>query len=133
MMSEVDNSTLVESAMEMQTLEEQPESVVVEAAAPETSPTVSNQEAMTALILSRVKRQSKQLENLNKLIGQFPTRFRDLDRRQSKQSRRIELRIGQMQSQVRQLQTRITRLKVGAGGRKRSSRKKARKGKNKKK
>ncbi len=133
MMSEVDNSTLVESAMEMQTLEEQPESVVAEAAAPETSPTVSNQEAMTALILSRVKRQSKQLENLNKLIGQFPTRFRDLDRRQSKQSRRIELRIGEVQSQVRQLQTRITRLKVGAGGRKRSSRKKARKGKNKKK
>ena len=133
MMSEVDNSTLVESAMEMQNVEEQPETAVPETTTSETLPTVSNQEAMTALVLSRLKRQSKQIDNLNRLIGQLPVRFRDLDKRQSKQNRRIELRIGQVQSQIRQLQTRVTRIRVRAAGSKTGTRKKARKSKSRKK
>ncbi len=132
MMSEVDNSTLVESAMEMQNVE-QPETAVPETATSETLPKVSNQEAMTALILSRLKRQSKQIDSLNRLIGQLPIRFRDLDRRQSKQNKRIELRVRQVQSQIRQLQSRIARIRVGAAGRKTGTRKKARKGKSREK
>lgn len=85
------------------------------------------------MVLSRLKRQSKQIDNLNRLIGQLPVRFRDLDKRQSKQNRRIELRIGQVQSQIRQLQARVARIRVGAAGRKTGTRKKARKGKSRKK
>jgi len=133
MMSEVDNSTLVESAMEMEALEVQPESVSAEPATSETAPTVSNQEAMVALTLSRVKRQSKQIENLGRLVGQLPAQLRNLQRSQSKQIKQVQQQIRLLQPQLRQLRKQVGRIKTNARGtgRKRNVKRKARKSRSK--
>lgn len=129
-MSEVDNSTLVESAMEMQPIEPPQESVIAEPTNTEVSTTVSNQEAMTALTLSRVKRQSKQIENVTKLLGQLATQFRALDKKQSSQIRSVEQQVRQVQVQIKVLQRQVARVKTNAvGTKKRASRTKARKSK----
>ena len=129
-MSEVDNSTLVESAMEMQPIESPQEAVIAEPTTSEVSTTVSNQEAMTALTLSRVKRQSKQIENVTKLLGQLATQFRALDKKQSRQIRSVEQQVRQVQVQIKVLQRQVARVKTNTvGTKKRASRKKARKSK----
>ena len=79
-------------------------------------PAVSNQEAMVAQTLSRVKKQSKQIEKANKLLAQLPGQFKDLDKKQSKQFRQVDQQVRQMQSQLKQLQKQVARIKVGAAG-----------------
>jgi hypothetical protein len=81
-------------------------------AAPE--PAVSNQEAMVAQTLSRVKKQSKQIEKANKLLAQLPGQFKDLDKKQSKQFRQVDQQVRHLQSQLKQLQKQVARIKVGA-------------------
>ena len=129
-MSEIDNSTLVESALEMQPLEQEPAvttEATVEAAA---TPSISNQEAMTALVLSRVKKQSRQIENLTRLLGQVPTQFRNVERKQSRQAKLISQQLRVLQNQVRQVQKQVARIKVSsASTRKRKAKKKATKSK----
>jgi hypothetical protein len=110
-MSEIDNSTLVESAMEMQPLEQEP-AVTAEVTPEVAAPTVSNQEAMTALTLSRVKKQSKQIENLTRLLAQVPTQFRNLERKQSRQIKQLSQQVKVLQNQVRQVQKQVARIKV---------------------
>ena len=110
-MSEIDNSTLVESAMEMQPLEQEP-AVTAEVTPEVAAPTVSNQEAMTALTLSRVKKQSKQIENLTRLLAQIPTQFRNLERKQSRQIKQLSQQVKVLQNQVRQVQKQVARIKV---------------------
>ncbi len=129
-MSEVDNSTLVESAMEMQSAEGQQENVATEIATSETATTVSNQEAMIALTLGRVKRQSKQIEGIARLLGQVPAQLRGLERKQSRQIKLVGRQIRALQLQVRLVQKRVARIKVAAGGaRKKGARKRTRKSK----
>lgn len=129
-MSEADNSTLVESAMEMQPIESPQEAVITEPTTTEIPTTVSNQEAMIALTLSRVKRQSKQLENVTKLLGQLAAQFRGLDRKLSGQNRLVGQQVRQLQVQIKVLQRQVARVKTSsAGTRKRAARKKARKSK----
>ena len=129
-MSEIDNSTLVESALEMQPLEQEPAvatEATVEAA---TTPSISNQEAMTALVLSRVKKQSKQIENLTRLLGQVPTQFRNVERKQSRQAKLISQQVRVLQNQIRQVQKQVARIKVSsASTRKRKAKRKATKSK----
>ena len=110
-MSEIDNSTLVESAMEMQPLEQEP-AVIAEVTPEVTAPTVSNQEAMTALTLSRVKKQSKQIENLTRLLAQVPTQFRNLEKKQSRQIKQVSQQLKVLQNQVRQVQKQVARIKT---------------------
>ncbi|MGI0024864.1 MAG: hypothetical protein ACREA4_06940 [Nitrososphaera sp.] len=128
-MSEIDNSTLVESALEMQPQEQEP-AVATEATAEASTPSVSNQEAMTALLLSRVKKQSKQLESLTRLLGQVPAQFRNVERKQSRQSRLVSKQLRVLQNQIRQVQKQVARIKVGSTGpRKRKAKRKATKSK----
>lgn len=113
MMSEIDNSTLVESAMEMQPLEQEPAAVITETSTEiVATPQVSNQEAMTALTLSRIKKQSKQIENLTKLLSQVPLQFRSLEKKQSKQLKQISQQVKVLQNQVKQVQKQVARIKV---------------------
>ena len=129
-MSEIDNSTLVESALEMQPLEQEPAvatEATVEAA---TTPSISNQEAMTALVLSRVKKQSKQIENLTRLLGQVPTQFRNVERKQSRQAKLLSQQLRVLQNQIRLVQKQVARIKVSsASTRKRKVKRKATKSK----
>lgn len=128
-MSEIDNSTLVESALEMQPLEQEP-AVATEAIAEVATPSISNQEAMTALVLSRVKKQSKQLENLTRLLGQVPAQFRNVERKQSRQARLVSQQLRTLQNQVRLIQKQVARIKVGSTSpRKRIAKRKAKKSK----
>jgi hypothetical protein len=130
-MSEIDNSTLVESAMEMQPLEQEP-AVTAEVTPEVAAPTVSNQEAMTALTLSRVKKQSKQIENLTRLLAQVPTQFRNLERKQSRQIKQLSQQVKVLQNQVRQVQKQVARIKVKPTAiRKRKVAKKSKKSKTK--
>ena len=129
-MSEIDNSTLVESALEMQPLAQEPAvttEATVEAA---TTPSISNQESMTALVLSRVKKQSKQIENLARLLGQVPTQFRNVERKQSRQAKLVSQQLRVLQNQVRQVQKQVARIKVSSTStRKRKAKRKATKSK----
>ena len=128
-MSEIDNSTLVESALEMQPLEQEP-AVVTEETAEVVTPSISNQEAMTALVLSRVKKQSKQLENLTRLLGQVPAQFRNIEKKQSTQARLVSQQLRTLQNQVRQIQKQVARIKVRpASPKKRKAKRKATKSK----
>lgn len=128
-MSEIDNSTLVESAMEMQPLEQEP-AVTAEVTPEVAAPTVSNQEAMTALTLSRVKKQSKQIENLAKLLAQVTPQLRNLERKQAKQIKSVSQQVRILQNQVRQVQKQVARIKVRpAATRKRTAARKTKKSK----
>jgi hypothetical protein len=128
-MSEIDNSTLVESALEMQPLEQEP-AVATETIAEVVTPSISNQEAMTALVLSRVKKQSKQLENLTRLLGQVPAQFRNVEKKQSTQARLVSQQLRTLQNQVRQIQKQVARIKVrSTSPKKRKAKRKATKSK----
>lgn len=131
MMSEVEDSTLVESAMEMRSIEEGQENVRAEPTAAIDVPSpVSNQESMVALTLSRVKRQSKQIDNLSRVLGQLTVQFRTVDKRQLGQARQIDRQIRQVQTQLKQLQKQLARIGTrAAGNRRTSATKKARKSK----
>jgi hypothetical protein len=128
-MSEIDNSTLVESAMEMQPIEAEPPAVTEEVVVTEVAtPSVSNQEAMTALLLSRVKKQSKQIENLTRIAAQVPSQVRTIERAQSRQVKLLSRQLRILQNQVRQVQKQVGRIKVSsAKSRKRRVARKARK------
>jgi hypothetical protein len=129
-MSEADNSTLVESAMEMQPVESPQEPEITEPTTAELPTTVSNQEAMTALTLSRIKRQSKQIENVTRLLGQLAAQFRGLDKKLSGQNRTVGQQVRALQVQIRVLQRQVARIKTStAGTKRRAGRKKARKSK----
>jgi hypothetical protein len=129
-MSEIDNSTLVESALEMQPLEQESAVATEATAEAATTPSISNQEAMTALVLSRVKKQSKQIENLTRLLGQVPTQFRNVERKQSRQAKLISQQVRVLQNQIRQVQKQVARIKVSsASTRKRKAKRKATKSK----
>lgn len=124
-MSEIDNSTLVESALEMQPLEQEP-AVAAESTTEVATPSISNQEAMTTLVLSRVKKQSKQLENLTRLLGQVPAQFRNVERKQSRQAKLVSQQLRTLQNQVRQIQKQLARIRVGpTSPRKRKAKRKA--------
>jgi hypothetical protein len=112
-MSEIDNSTLVESALEMPPLEQEP-AVTIETTQEATAPSISNQEAMTALVLSRVKKQSKQIENLTKLLGQLTPQIRNLERKQAKQVKLVSQQLRVIQNQVRQVQKIVARVRVNS-------------------
>lgn len=127
-MSEIDNSTLVESALEMQPLEQETAATTVttESVIEPTTSTTSNQEAMTALVLSRLKKQGKQVENITRLIGQVPTQFRNLENRQSRQVNQLARQVKVLQNQVRQVQKQIARIRIrsaSAPAKKRATRK----------
>ena len=128
-MSEIDNSTLVESALEMPPLDQE-QAVAAETPTEVAVPAVSNQEAMTALVLSRVKKQSKQIENLAKLLGQLTPQFRNLDKKQARQARLLSQQLRVVQNQVKQIQKQVARLKINAPrATKRKASKKAKKSK----
>jgi hypothetical protein len=128
-MSEIDNSTLVESALEMPPLDQ--EQVVTPEAPTEVAvPSVSNQEAMTALVLSRIKKQSKQIENLTRLLGQVSPQFRNLDKKQARQAKLVSQQLRVLQNQVKQIQKQVARLKVSSS--KATARKVSKKAKKKK-
>ena len=124
-MSEIDNATLVESALEMQPLEQETAPATEAGIESTASPTVSNQEAMTALVLSRVKKQSKQIETINRLVAQVPSQVRSLDKRQSRQARQLSQQIRVLQNQVKQVQKRVSRIKTASTPAKRRSTRKA--------
>jgi hypothetical protein len=69
---------------------------------------------MTALVLSRVKKQSKQIENLARLLGQITPQFRNLDKKQAKQARLVSQQLRVLQNQVNQIQKQVARLKVSS-------------------
>jgi hypothetical protein len=129
-MSEIEeDSGMSETSSEMETQAadtQQPESAG-EPAFAEMAPQVSNQEAMVAQTLSRVKKQSKQLDKVNKILGQLPGQFKDLDKKQSRQSKQIEQQVRQLQSQVKQLQKQVARIKTsGSKTKKKASKKQKR-------
>jgi hypothetical protein len=130
-MSEVENSTLVESAMEMQSAEGQPENIATEIVTSETTATVSNQEAMIALTLGRIKRQSEQIERVGRLLGQVPVQLRGLEGRQSRQVNLVGRQVRALQLQVRQLQKQVARIKIDATSARKSTRKTTRRTKGK--
>ena len=127
-MSEIDNSTLVESALEMPPLEQE-QAVIPETAQEVAAPVTSNQEAMTALVLSRVKKQAKQLENLTRLVGQITPQIRNLDKRQAGQSKLVSQQLRVLQNQVVQIQKQVGRLKTSAAKPTKKKAKKAKKSK----
>lgn len=128
-MSEIDDSTLVESALEMQPLEEQP-AATIDVTTEAAIAAVSNQEAMTALTLSRVKKQSKQIENVTRLLAQVPVQFRNFEKKQSRQVKQLSQQIRAVQNQVRLLQKQVARIKVSSNSsRKRKVARKAKKSK----
>jgi hypothetical protein len=84
---------------------------------------------MTALVLSRLKKQGKQVENITRLVGQVPTQFRNLENRQSRQVKQLSRQVKVLQNQVRQVQKQIARIKIrsaSAPAKKRATRKPAR-------
>jgi hypothetical protein len=128
-MSEIDNSTLVESAMEMPPVQEQQTITAAESElAGATAASVSNQEAMIALVLSRIKKQSKQIEIVTKQVTQLSGHFRDLEKKQSKQSKEILGQIKSLQKQLKQVQKQVAGIRARpTSGKKRKLTKKSRK------
>jgi len=125
-MSETENSGMSETNSEMETqtaADIQAESMNAPA---EMAQPVSNQEAMVAQTLSRVKKQSKQLDKVNKALAQLPSQFKDLDKKQSRQLKQIERQIKQMQSQIKQLQKQMARKNAGSNAKKKAGKKRKR-------
>ena len=121
-MSEFENSGTSETEAqeeEMDTTIQSVEGQQVEAGAgaePAAPEPVSNQEAMVAQTLSRVKKQSKQIEKAHKLLAQLPGQFKELDKKQSKQFKQADQQVRQLQSQIKQLQKQMARIKVVSAG-----------------
>jgi hypothetical protein len=77
------------------------------------APQISSQDLMMAQTLSRIKKQSKQVDKLNKVLGLLPGQFKDLDKRQSRQFK-----------QVKQLQKQVVHVKTSGAKTKRNASKK---------
>jgi len=125
-MSEMENSGMPEADSEIETQAATADMQLDgahKAALTETTSLVSNQEVMMAQTLSRLKKQSKQLDKVDKALAQLPSQFKGLEKKQSKQFNQIERQIRQVQLQVKQLQKQVTGVKTSTKKKKKASRK----------
>lgn len=93
--------------------------------------TVSNEEAMIAQVLSRVKKQAKQIEKMQKTVGQILDSLKRADKERAKHGRQVEQQNKKMMSQVAQLQKRLAKAGKNAGGKGRNSKARSKAGKKK--
>lgn len=98
----------------------------LEPALPVPERTVSNEEVMIAQVLSRTKKNSKQLERASRMVEQALDALKRADKERVKHSKQVEQQNKKILSQLAQLQKQVKKAKGAAGGRpKRTAKKKA--------
>ncbi|MGI0020660.1 MAG: hypothetical protein ACREAY_09345 [Nitrososphaera sp.] len=123
-MSEADSGT--PTATEVETVASEP---VEQPAVPVQERVVSNEEVMIAQTLSRIKKQSKQLEKTGRTIDQVLDSLKKADKERARHSKQVELQNKKVLSQIAQLQKKLAKPKSAAkpkSGKKKKARPKRR-------
>ena len=120
-MSEADSAT--PAAIEVETVASEP-AEQQSPAVPVQERVVSNEEVMIAQALSRIKKQSKQLEKTGKVVQQVLDSLKKADKERARHSKQVEQQNKKVLSQIAQLQKKLAKPK-SAGKPKSSKKKKA--------
>jgi hypothetical protein len=125
-MSEADSGTpaTTEPVLEGEQQQIASEPTEQPAATPVQERIVSNEEAMIAQVLSRIKKQAKQLERTSKVVEQVLDSLKKADKERVKHSRQVEQQNKKVLSQIAQLQKRIAKAKTSPPKRKAAANKK---------
>ena len=121
-MSEADSAT--PAAPEIETVASEP-AKQQSPAMPVPERVVSNEEVMIAQALSRIKKQSKQLERTGKVVQQVLDSLKKADKERVRHSKQVEQQNKKVLSQIAQLQKKLAKAKSAAKP-KSSKKKKAR-------
>ncbi len=119
-MSEADSAT--PAATEIETVASEP--AEQSPAVPVQERVVSNEEVMIAQALSRIKKQSKQLEKTGKVVQQVLDSLKKADKERARHSMQVEQQNKKVLSQIAQMQKKLAKPK-SAGKPKSSKKKKA--------
>lgn len=109
-MSEADSATPV--ATEVETIASEP--AEQSPAVPVQERVVSNEEVMIAQALSRIKKQSKQLEKTSGIVQQVLDSLKKADRERARHSKQVEQQNKKVLSQIVQLQKKLAKAKSAA-------------------
>jgi hypothetical protein len=120
-MSEAESAT--PAAIEVETVASEP-AEQQSPAVPVQERVVSNEEVMIAQALSRIKKQSKQLEKTGKVVQQVLDSLKKADKERIRHSKQVEQQNKKVLSQIAQLQKKLAKPK-SAGKPKSSKKKKA--------
>jgi hypothetical protein len=120
-MSEAESAT--PAAIEVETVASEP-AEQQSPAVPVQERVVSNEEVMIAQALSRIKKQSKQLEKTGKVVQQVLDSLKKADKERVRHSKQVEQQNKKVLSQIAQLQKKLAKPK-SAGKPKSSKKKKA--------
>lgn len=121
-MSEAESAT--PAAIEVETVASEP-AEQQSPAVPVQERVVSNEEVMIAQALSRIKKQSKQLEKTGKVVQQVLDSLKKADKERVRHSKQVEQQNKKVLSQIAQLQKKLAKPK-SASKKKSSKKKKAR-------
>lgn len=80
-------------------------------AASENLPLMSNEEVMLAQTLNRIKKQSKEVIQMGRLLKKVPRQIKHSHSRQTKQLRQLQSQVKSIQSQLKQVQQQVRRIK----------------------
>jgi hypothetical protein len=118
-MSEAESAT--PAAIEVETVASEP-AEQQSPAVPVQERVVSNEEVMIAQALSRIKKQSKQLEKTGKVVQQVLDSLKKADKERVRHSKQVEQQNKKVLSQIAQLQKKLAKPK--SASKKKSSKKK---------
>lgn len=93
----------------MQTGVEEPQVIETEQAMPLPEHSATNQEAMIAGALSRIKKNAKVLEKTNKTLGQILDALKKADKERATHARQVEAQNKKLLAQIAQLQKRLSK------------------------
>ena len=109
-MSEADSAT--PAATEVETVASEP--AEQSPAVPVQERVVSNEEVMIAQALSRIKKQSKQLEKTSRIVQQVLDSLKKADKERARHSKQVDQQNKKVLSQIVQLQKKVAKPKSTA-------------------
>ena len=110
-MSEADSGT--PATIEVETVASEP-AEQQSPAVPVLERVTSNEEVMIAQALSRIKKQSKQLEKTSRIVQQVLDSLKKADKERARHSKQVEQQNKKVLSQIAQLQNKVAKAKSTA-------------------
>ena len=110
-MSEADSGT--PATIEVETVASEP-AEQQSPAVPVQERVTSNEEVMIAQALSRIKKQSKQLEKTSRIVQQVLDSLKKADKERARHSKQVEQQNKKVLSQIAQLQNKVAKAKSTA-------------------
>lgn len=111
-MSEADSGT--PATIEVETVASEPAEQQQSPAVPVQERVTSNGEVMVAQALSRIKKQSKQLEKTDRIVQQVLDSLKKADKERARHSKQVEQQNKKVLSQIAQLQKKLAKPKSAA-------------------